>query len=53
MSIHTGDEGNACGTINDVIHRWKNLQSVRSIASELNLSRYKVTRIIAAHSQSA
>lgn len=44
-------EGNTSSEENDVIHRWQNLQSVRSIASELNLSRYKVTRIIATHAQ--
>lgn len=36
---------------NDVIHRWQNRQSVRSIASDLNLSRYKVTRIIAKYTR--
>lgn len=36
---------------NDVIHRWQNLQSVRSIAAELNLTRYQVTRIISKHTR--
>jgi transposase len=44
-------ERNTSSVENEVIHRWKNLQSVRSIAGELNLSRYKVTRIIATHTQ--
>ena len=38
--------GNRSSEENDVIHRWQNRQSVRSIAGDLNLSRYKVTRII-------
>lgn len=45
------DETNRSSVENDVIHRWKILQSIRSIAVELNLSRYKVTRIIATHTQ--
>lgn len=36
---------------NDVIHRWQNGQSVRSIASDLNLGRYVVTGIIRRHTQ--
>lgn len=51
MSGNSSGEGNTGGTENDVIHRWQNRQSIRSIASELNLSRYKVTRIIATHTQ--
>jgi transposase len=39
-------------TENDVIHRWQNRQSVRSIAAELNLSRYRVKRIIQSHVRS-
>jgi transposase len=31
---------------NEVIHRWNNRQSLRSIARELNLSRYQVTRVV-------
>lgn len=31
---------------NEVIHRWQNQQSIRSIATQLNLSRYIVTEII-------
>lgn len=45
------DEPSESGLENDVIHRWKQLQSIRGIADELNLSRYKVTRIIATHTQ--
>jgi transposase len=45
------DETTRSSVENDVIHRWKNLQSIRSIAVDLNLSRYKVTRIIATHTQ--
>jgi transposase len=36
---------------NEVIHRWQNRQSIRSIAGELNLSRYLVTSIIRKHAQ--
>ena len=49
MSGNPNGNPNGSGIENDVIHRWKNLQSVRSIAGELGLSRYKVTRIIAKH----
>jgi len=45
------DEPSRSSMENDVIHRWKQLQSIRNIADELNLSRYKVTRIIATHKQ--
>lgn len=31
---------------NEVIHRWQNQQSMRSIALELNLSRYQVAQVI-------
>jgi len=31
---------------NEVIHRWQKSQSIRSIATEMNLSRYLVTEII-------
>jgi len=51
MSENTNSEGNTSSIENDVIHRWKNLQSVRSIARELNLTRYQVTRIIAKQTQ--
>jgi transposase len=44
-------EGNTSSEENDIIHRWQNLQSVRSIATDLNLSRYKVSRIIAKQTQ--
>ena len=44
-------QANRSSVENDVIHRWQQLQSVRSIAAELNLTRYKVTRIIAKHRQ--
>ncbi len=37
---------------NDVIHRWQNKQSIRKIARELNLGRYKVSGIIRNHLQS-
>jgi transposase len=43
--------GNRSSEENDVIHRWQNRQSVRSIAVDLNLSRYKVTRIIAKYTR--
>lgn len=36
---------------NDVIHRWHNRQSLRSIARELNLSRYHVARIVKSQSK--
>ena len=36
---------------NEVIHRWQNQQSMRSIALELNLSRYQVERIIKLHAK--
>jgi len=39
------------GEANDIIHRWKNGQSARSIARDLNLSRYKVMVIIRKHSK--
>ncbi len=51
MNRNIGDEENTNGTENDVIHRWQNLQSIRSIARDLNLTRYKVTRILAKHAQ--
>lgn len=50
-SGHPSGDANRSSIENDVIHRWKNLQSVRSIAVELGLGRYKVTRIIAKHTQ--
>lgn len=34
---------------NDIIHRWQNKQSIRSIARELGLNRFQVARIIRAH----
>lgn len=34
---------------NEVIHRWQNRQSIRSIAGELNLSRYVVSGVIRKH----
>jgi transposase len=34
---------------NEIIHRWRNQQSIRSIARELNLSRWKVTSIVGQH----
>ncbi|TWU43315.1 hypothetical protein Q31b_23530 [Novipirellula aureliae] len=37
---------------NEVIHRWQNHQSLRSIALELNLSRYQVSSVIKSHVQS-
>ena len=37
---------------NEVIHRWQNHQSLRSIALELNLSRYQVSSVIQSHVQS-
>ncbi len=46
MSEDSSGEANHHSIENEVIHRWKNLQSLRSIAEELGLSRYKVTRII-------
>lgn len=36
---------------NEVIHRWQNQQSIRSIASQMNLSRYLVSGIIRKHVQ--
>lgn len=36
---------------NEVIHRWQNHQSLRSIARELNLTRYQITRIIQSHTK--
>ena len=51
MSEDSSGEANHHSIENEVIHRWKNLQSLRSIAEELGLSRYKVTRIIAKHRQ--
>lgn len=36
---------------NEVIHRWQNQQSMRSIALELNLSRYQVAQVIRTHQQ--
>jgi len=48
---HPSGEANRSSIENEVIHRWNNLQSIRSIASELCLSRYKVTRIIAMHTR--
>ena len=36
---------------NEVIHRWQNQQSMRSIALELNLSRYQVAQVIRTHAQ--
>ena len=37
---------------NDIIHRWRNKQSIRSIARELGLNRFKVASIIRAHQRS-
>jgi hypothetical protein len=34
---------------NDIIHRWRNKQSIRSIARELGLNRFKVASTIRAH----
>lgn len=34
---------------NEVIHRWQNQQSIRSIARDLNLGRWKVTSIVKQH----
>jgi transposase len=51
MSGNNSGQANRSSVENEVIHRWQNLQSVRSIAAELNLTRYKVTRIIAKHRQ--
>ena len=50
-SGNSNGEANRSSIENDVIHRWQNLQSIRSIADEVGLSRYKVTRIIAKHTQ--
>ena len=36
---------------NEVIHRWQNQQSIRSIARQMNLSRYIVSGIIHKHAQ--
>lgn len=36
---------------NEVIHRWQNRQSIRSIAHEMNLSRYIVTEVIRKQTQ--
>jgi hypothetical protein len=36
---------------NDIIHRWQNKQSIRSIASQMNLSRFIVSGIIRKHAQ--
>jgi IS30 family transposase len=36
---------------NEIVHRWQNHQSLRSIARELNLSRYQVARIIQSHTK--
>ena len=44
-------DANTSSEENDVIHRWQNQQSIRSIATELNLSRYKVTRVIRNHTR--
>ena len=51
MNANPSGDANRSNIENDVIHRWKNLQSIRSIADELGLGRYKVTRIIAKHTQ--
>jgi len=51
MSENSNGQTNRSSIENAVIHRWQNLQSVRSIAGELGLSRYKVTRIIAKHTR--
>ena len=37
---------------NDIIHRWQNKQSMRSIARELGLNRFKVASLIGAHQKS-
>lgn len=36
---------------NEIIHRWQNKQSLRSIASELHLTRYMVARVIRTHTK--
>lgn len=36
---------------NEIIHRWQNQQPIRSIARELNLSRWKVGQIITRHAR--
>ena len=36
---------------NEVIHRWQNQQSIRSIARQMNLTRFIVSGIIRKHSQ--
>ena len=51
MSGNHSGQANRSSVENDVIHRWQQLQSVRSIAAELHLTRYTVTRIIAKHRQ--
>lgn len=37
---------------NEIIHRWQNKQSARSIARELSVSRYMVDRVIRTHAES-
>lgn len=39
--------------LNEVVQRWRNRQSLRSIARELGLSRYAVARLIAGHQRGA
>lgn len=36
---------------NEIIHRWQNKQSARSIARELSVSRYMVDRVIRTHAE--
>jgi transposase len=36
---------------NEIVHRWQNKQSARSIARELNVSRYMVDRVIRTHAE--
>ena len=37
---------------NEIIHRWRGGQSMRSIAREMNLSRWRVARVIRQHQTS-
>ena len=36
-------------TDNEIIHRWRGGQSMRSIAREMNVSRWRVTHVIGQH----
>jgi hypothetical protein len=47
---HSNQPNSEAQLINDIIHRWRNKQSIRSIARELGLSRFKVASIIATRS---